>query len=205
MPSIKVGILSPSESLAGSLLLPPPPPTIMKPFAFIHPLGISLFGLLLSLGAAPRASAQGTSALTNSEESYVKQLYQNVLSSQRLATLAVNDGKKPEVRQLAVGVSDALKAAAADLTVLARKKSIILTDDQIGRPEGAVEKLSNAGVDEFDRTYITMLLSGLPQILADMERALGSTADTDFKDFLVRFIPLLKGRIAAVEAVKARL
>ena len=79
---------------------------------------------------------------------FVKQLYQDVITSHKLAGLAVNNGTKSAVRQLGANVTDTLRQARDAVRILARKKGVEVSDDLNTRNQDAVDKLSSASGDE---------------------------------------------------------
>ena len=147
----------------------------------------------------------GDNALSYTDQDFISQLYQEVVASQRLAGLAVNQGMKGSVRSLAGSTVESLRQIRETVRILARKKGVTITDELIAQNQDAVDKLSSASGDDFDRTYLDILLQYLPRILSRCESVAASTQDPDLKPFASGLVPNLKSRIAAVEAVKSDL
>ncbi len=150
-------------------------------------------------------AALGDNALSFTDQDFVSQLYQEIIASQRLATMAVNDGKKSSVRSLGASTAETLRQARETVRLLARKKGVTISDDLIAQNQDAVDKLSNAVGDGFDRTYLDVLLQYLPRILNRCESVAATTQDPDLKALAAGFVPMIKSRIAAVESVKSDL
>jgi len=150
-------------------------------------------------------AALGDNALSFTDQDFISQIYQEIIASQRLASMAVNDGKKSSVRSLAANVTESLRQARETVRILARKKGVTISDDLIAQNQDAVDKLSNAVGDGFDRTYLDILLQYLPRILSRCESVAASTQDPDLKALAAGFVPMIKSRIAATESVKSDL
>lgn len=169
-------------------------------------LGFALAWTLAALTLSPRASAQfGANALGYSDVDFIKQLYQDVITSHKLAGLAVNNAKKSDVRQLAANVLESLRQAREQIKILARKKGVEISDELNPQNQGAVDKLSSASYDEVDKTYIDMTLNYLPKIQQECRSTADGTQDPDLKAFLTSVIPSIESRLAAVQAVKANM
>ncbi len=150
-------------------------------------------------------AALGDNALSYTDQDFVSQLYQEIIASQKLASMAVNLGQKGSVRSLGGNVSESLRQARETVKVFARKKNVTISDDLTAQNQSAVDTLSNAGGDAFDRTYLDILLQYLPRILSRCESVAASTQDPGLKALAAGFIPTIKSRIAAVESVKSDL
>jgi len=171
----------------------------------------TLFVGALALAAMTQTSpvlaqaSLGDNALSYTDQDFISQVYQEIVVSQRLASLAVNDGRKGSVRSLAANVTDSLRQARETVKVLARKKGVTVTDELTAQNQSAVDQLSNAGGDDFDRTYLDILLQFLPKILNRCESVAGTTQDPDLKALATSFVQTIQSRIAAVQAVKSAL
>lgn len=188
----------------GSLHVAHPFYFMRAPF-LLHFLAVAC--TLAGLAQRPTASAQAGGQLSEnklsySDEDFIQQLYQDVITSRRLAGLAVNSARKASVRQLGGNVVDSLRAAQEQIKVFAKRKSITLSDDLIAQNQDVVDKLTNAGGDDFDKTYVDTILKFLPKILQNCQTTAASTQDADLKALLAGIIPSLQGRIAAVQGVK---
>lgn len=167
-------------------------------------LGFAAACALAGLTFSPRASAQfGANALSYSGVDFLKQLYQDVITSHKLANLAVSNAKKSEVRQLGANVLESLRLAREQIKVLGRKKAVELSEDLIAQNQDVVDKLSSASYDEVDRIYLDLMLKYLPKILQNCQSTAAGTQDPDLKAFLAGVIPAIESRITAVQAVKA--
>ena len=176
------------------------------------PIARVLFCLALAVawltptGPVLAQAALGDNALSYTDQDFVSQLYQEIIASQRLASMAVNDGKKGSVRSLAASVTESLRQARETVRILARKKGVTISDDLIAQNQDTVDQLSNSGGgDTFDRTYLDILLQYLPRILSRCESVAATTQDPDLKALAASFIPMIKSRITMVETVKSDL
>jgi predicted outer membrane protein len=162
--------------------------------------------LVVGLVAAPRVSAQFQSgALNPSEIRLVQGLYQDVITSQRLAELAVNGGHTSAVRQLAQNAIRPLRREREEIKNLANRKRVPVSANLTASNRNAVSRLSSAPGRSFDRTYVDILLQRLPVILESSKATVSTTQDADLKAFLTRIIPRLEARISAAQAVRANL
>jgi putative membrane protein len=150
-------------------------------------------------------AAVGDNALSYTDQDFISQLYQEIVASHKIAGLAVNLGRKGSVRSLAASTVDSLRQLREQVKVLARKKGVTVTDELIAQNQDAVDRISSAGGDGFDRDYLDLLLKYLPRVLARCESVAGTTQDPDLKALAASLVPVLKARIEAVETVKSNL
>jgi predicted outer membrane protein len=175
------------------------------------PIARVLFSLALTIAwLAPTApvlaqASVGDNALSYTDQDFISQLYQEIIASQRLAGLAVNQGQKSSVRSLGGSVTESLRQVRETIRLLAKKKGVTISDDLIAQNQDAVDKLSSASGDDFDRTYIDILMQYLPRILSRCESVASTTQDADLKALTSNLVPTLTSRIAAVQAVKSDL
>jgi predicted outer membrane protein len=162
--------------------------------------------LLVCAAFAPRASAQASSpTLQPSEVRFLQNLYQNVIANQRMAEMALNQGRTPSVRQLGTNVNRDLRHSREDISILARKKHVSLSSTLTAQSRRAVTTVSNAHGNAFDRTYVDTLLQQLSRILATAKSMSASTRDADLKAFLHQAIPRLERVNTEATTTRARL
>jgi predicted outer membrane protein len=165
------------------------------------------FFLALVIGwlvpSRPTSAQTPENALSYSDEAFITQLYQEVIASQRLAGLAVNQGTKAVVRQLGASVTDSLRQAREGISLLAKKKGVTISDELSAQNQGVVDDLSGAAYDDFDRTYLDILLNYLPRILRRCQEIASTTQDPDLKAVAARMVSTIETRIAAVQAAKS--
>jgi len=159
--------------------------------------------LLLSWSSASGQTA--SNALSNSDESFIRQSYQEVIASERLAILAANRGNSGAVRSLGASAVWSLRTIRERIRFFARKKGVTLSDDLTAQNQYATDTLANAGGDDFDRTYLKLILEYLPKILSEFKSVSGSTYDPDLKAITTRAIPTIQARIHAAEVAKEHL
>ena len=164
-----------------------------------------LVALVMLLRPSPLAAQLGDNNLSYSDQDFVTQLYQEVIVSQKLASLAVNFGNKGSVRSLAARTTDSLRQIREQVRILARKKGVIISDELVAQNQDVFDRLSNATGDGFDRTYLDILLQYLPRIQSRCENIVSTTQDADLKALASSLIPAIKARVAEVEAVKSDL
>ncbi len=169
-------------------------------FAFV------LAGALVTLGMAPRADAQfRTNALSPADIRLVQGLYQNVIAGQRMARLALNEGRSAQVRQLGANATCPLNQAYDDLRLLARNNRVHLSDTLTAGNRRDVTRLTSAAARDFDALYVDTLLRELPPILQSAQSTASLTRDANPRALLTAAIPRIQARIAEVQAVKARM
>ena len=151
-------------------------------------------------------AALGDNALSFTDQDFVSQLYQEIVASQRLATMAVNDGKKSSVRSLGASTTGFTAAGPRD--------------GQTSRPE--------EGRDDFRRSHRPepgrggqALQCGRRRLRSDLSRRPAAISAADSEPVRIRgqprrririsrrwrqaSCPSIKSRIAAVESVKSDL
>jgi putative membrane protein len=155
---------------------------------------------------APLAWGQvASNALSNLDESFIRQTYQEVVASERLAILAANRGNTGAVRSLGAGAVGTLRNIRGRLSYFAKKKGVTLSDDLTAQNQYAIDTLSNASGDDFDQTYLKLILDYLPKILDEFKTVAGTTYDPDLKAVTTRAIPTIQARIRAAKTAREHL
>ena len=169
---------------------------------------VILAGILLA-GFGPPLCAQAppipTSApnrVSYQDEEFIKLLSQDIGTSYVLAQAAKNRATKPAVRELGAQVTTGLQQAQQEVTTLAIKKGVILSNTLEAKSQGLVDSLSSASLDEFDSKYVETLLQYLPTLQRNCETILKTTADLDLKAYAERLLPAIQARIDRIQAVR---
>src|SRR5262249_235370 len=164
--------------------------------------------VMLSFGAAtvpsqvPPVPTPLPNRISSEDEQFIKQLSQEVGISYIAAQAARNRATKPAVRDLGVQVSPGLHQVQQDVTTLAIRKDVILSNPLEAPNQRLVDALSSASLDEFDSKYVETLLQFLPSLLARCEAIVATTGDADLKAYALKLIPVLQSRIDAINAVR---
>lgn len=151
---------------------------------------------------APPAPTVAPNRITSADERFIKQLSQEVGVSYLAAQAARNRATKPAVRELGVQVASGLQQIQQDVTTLAIRKDVILSNTLEAPNQSLIDALSSASLDEFDSKYIETLLQFLPALQASCETIASSTSDVDLKSYAQKLAPVLRERIDAIHAVR---
>src|SRR5262245_5656006 len=144
---------------------------------------------------APTPSGQSDRAPSpkaSPDEKFVKEAAMGGLAEVEIGRLAAQKATSAEVKQFAQRMVDDHGKANAQLSTLASKKSIAPPSELDGKEKKSLEKLSKASAEDFDRTYIKMMVDDHKKDVADFKKAASSATDSDVKAFASETLPTLE-------------
>lgn len=116
--------------------------------------------------------------------------------------IAVSRAASSEVRDFANMLVNDHSASHAALKILAAKKNVTLPSALNGRRQNMIQKLQNADAQDFDQTYIKMMLKGHVAAVKLFTRASKQVQDADVRSFAADALPALKNHLNMAKGLK---
>lgn len=110
----------------------------------------------------------------------------------RLGQLAQQSGKTKHIKELGKMMEDAHIKSLADLTELAKSKSISIPTSQTDRGQAAYDKLNEKTGIEFDKAYADMMVKGHKEAISLFETASNESTDPDIRAWATATLPALR-------------
>jgi putative membrane protein len=152
--------------------------------------------------AGGKAAAGAKSGLAKADEKFVQTAAQGGLMEVKLGEVASQKASAAEVKELgAMMVKDHSKANQ-ELTDLAGKKGITLSTELESKHQATIDRLSKLSGEEFDKAYVSEMLSDHKKDVADFEKASKSATDEDIKAWAGKTLPTLQAHLQHVQGLK---
>ncbi len=109
-----------------------------------------------------------------------------------LGQLAQQKGNMSHVKELGKMMEDEHTKSLADVTALAKTKSISLPTSQTYKGLDAYEKLNKKSGSDFEKAYSNMMVSGHKDAIALFEKAATECSDLEIKAWASETLPALR-------------
>jgi len=146
-------------------------------------------------------SDRAPSPKASPDEKFVKEAAMGSLAEVEIGRLAAQKATSAEVKQFAQRMVDDHGKANAQLSTLAAKKSIAPPSELTGKEKKTIEKLSKASAEDFDRTYMKMMVDDHKKDVAEFKKAVSSATDSDVKAFASETLPTLEDHLRLAQQI----
>jgi len=145
-----------------------------------------------------------SSATTSSPESFMKDAAQGGTAEVKMGELAAKNAKDPEIKKFGQMMVTDHTAAGKDLEALAKRKNVTLPTD-IGKHQSTFDKLSKMTGDDFDKTYVTLMVNDHESDLKEFQKQAANSTDPDVKAFAGKVVPVIQKHLDAIKAIQAKM
>ncbi|MCC8424668.1 DUF4142 domain-containing protein [Mucilaginibacter sp. UR6-11] len=123
----------------------------------------------------------------------------------QLSQLATTKAVNPSVKEFAnMMIMDHTKAAD-ELKAIAKTKNITLPDSVNADSKKAIEDLSKKSTTDFDKAYVSKMVSDHKATVDLFEKASKDVKDADLKAFADKTLPTIKGHLDNINKIKSSL
>ena len=145
-----------------------------------------------------------SSATTSGPEGFMKDAAQGGLAEIELGKLAGTKAQNAEVKKFGQMMVTDHTAIGSDLKALAAKKNFTLPTD-VGSHKSTIDKLNGLTGADFDKEYVSDMVSGHESVLADFQKQAANATDPDVKAFAAKQVPIIKKHLDAIKALQAKM
>jgi len=118
--------------------------------------------------------------------------------------MAQSKGKVPSVKAYGNKMVDHHTMATKQMMTIVKAKKI-----DVPKPPATLatpdSMLANSTGDDFDKMYITMMITDHKNTIALFEKASTSLTDTELKAFAVKTLPMLKQHLAEIQGIATKM
>ena len=122
----------------------------------------------------------------------------------KLGQLAHQKSTMKDVKELGKMMETAHSKCMKKLTTLAKKESIVLPNSLTDKGNDAYEKLSKLSGTSFDKEYCDMMISGHKGAIAEFEKEIKETKNSDIKAFAKATFPELRSHLVHATTCKKK-
>jgi len=153
----------------------------------------------LIFGSVAQAAEKDTLNMTDVK--FVKHEAAAGMAVVKLAELGVQKAENAGVKTFAEKLVTDHTAANTELKALAVTKGIELSSVIDPKEAETFQKLEKSTGADFDKHFLTEVVSGHKKCVSNVEEASTDSKDADVKAFAVKVLPVLKAHLAAAEAL----
>ncbi|HEX5110843.1 MAG TPA: DUF4142 domain-containing protein [Vicinamibacterales bacterium] len=150
-----------------------------------------------SAGQPDRAPAPKASP----DEKFIKEAVEGGLAEVEIARLAAQKATSPEVKQFAQRLVDDHGKANAKLSAIAAQKSIATPTAVEGKGKKSLDKLSKASTEDFDRTFMKMMVDNHKKGVSNYKKVAESATDSEVKAYASETLPTLEDHLRIAQQI----
>lgn len=150
---------------------------------------------------AANANANRGSAKVSADEKFAMEAAMGGLEEVELGRVAAQKGASDEVRQFGQRMVDDHSKANQDLMQVASAKGWTLPTALDAKHQAEVQKLSALSGDQFDKTYVDMMLKDHKKDVPEFQKEAAGGADADIKAFAARTTPTLQDHLQMIQRI----
>lgn len=158
-------------------------------------------GTLLTM--APNSMAVDAGAKLNSADTnFIQNEAAGGAALAKIAELGAKKAERADVKAFAgMLVADHTKANA-ELRSLARSKGVELTTDVDSKHANTYEKLEGESAPNFDREFLSVVVSGHKKCISNFEDSAENAEDTELKAWAAKMLPALQAHLVKAEQLQ---
>jgi putative membrane protein len=151
-------------------------------------------------------STGGTvSSLDPADKEFVMKAAQGGMAEVMLGQMASSKGTSPDVKNFGNRMVSDHGKANDELKQLAQNKGMALPSDTDKEHKDAADKLSKANGNEFDKQYISNMVSDHEKDVKEFEKESKDAKDPDLKAWASKTLPTLQDHLKMAKDTKAKL
>jgi putative membrane protein len=154
--------------------------------------------------ATPNQSEDRSSTTATSDQSFLKEAAAGGLAEVELGQLAAEKSSNPEVKKFAERMVTDHGKANDQLKEIAAQKGIELPTEPSAKHKATKERLSKLSGDEFDKAYMSNMLSDHKKDVAAFRKESTEGKDPVLKEFATKTLPTLEEHLKDAESISPK-
>jgi len=157
-----------------------------------------------SAGVTSTAQTGRSATVSTKDKNFIMEAAVGGMEEVELGRLATQKGSSDAVKQFGQKMVDDHSAANAELTELAKSKSLNVPAELDAKHKADVAKFSKLSGAAFDKAYSKAMLDDHNKDVAAFEQQSVSGTDPDLKAFAAKTLPTLKTHLEMAKALNAK-
>ena len=147
------------------------------------------------------AKPAGKSTLSKEDERFLQNAAQGGIMEVRLGEIASQKASANDVKELGSMMVKDHGKANQELNELAGKKGAALMTELDAKHQSAIDRLSKLSGEEFDKGYVSEMVTAHKKDVAAFEKASKSASDPDVKAWAGKTLPTLQAHLDHVQGM----
>jgi len=158
------------------------------------------FGATLLL--APNSiAAEGKTKLNTADERFIQDEAAAGVALVKMAELGAEKAKRSEIKAFAAMIVADHTKANAELATLATSKGVVLSSSPVAKYGDMQDKLERTSGADFDKEFLSMMVSGHEKCVKNFEEASTDAEDSDVKAWAAKMLPALQAHLQKAEGL----
>ena len=155
------------------------------------------------LASAPPARATDPRSPGSADRQFLTEAASGGMMEVELGRYAAEHGKSDRVKQFGRRMADDHAKANAELKQVATKSSVTVPTTMNAEDREKVARLTNLRGDEFDRAYMSAMVSDHQEDVQKFRTEADSAADPDVKSFAAKTLPTLESHLQMAQEIES--
>lgn len=153
--------------------------------------------------AAASAAASGSAAMGSADRMFMHKAAIGGMVEVQLGTLAQQKASSDQVKQFGARMAEDHGKANDELKQIASTKGVQLPTALDKKNQGVMDRLQKMSGAQFDKAYMSDMVSDHKEDIADFKKEAGSGKDADLKGFAAKTLPTLQEHLQMAQSANA--
>jgi putative membrane protein len=154
---------------------------------------------------ATTSTSPAAGSLKPEDRTFLNKAAVGGMAEVQLGQVAVKNAKSPDVKSFGQRMIDDHSKANSELTRLATSKGDTPPSELDSKNKATLERLSKLTGDQFDKAYMTDMVTDHEEDVAEFQKEANSASDPDIKAFAAKTLPTLQEHLQLAKSIHAKL
>jgi putative membrane protein len=150
-------------------------------------------------------SANAMSTVDDNAKNFAKEAAEGGMMEVQLGNIAEKNAASQSVKDFGKMMVDDHTKINDNMKDLAAKKNVTLPTTVSSGQQKDIDKLSKKNGNDFDKDYVSMMINDHKKDIAEFKKSGDKITDPDFKDFVIKTLPILQKHLDSIQAIKKRM
>ena len=150
-------------------------------------------------------SANAMSTVDDKAKDFAKEAAEGGMMEVQLGNIAEKNASSQSVKDFGKMMVDDHSKINDNMKDLAAKKNVTLPTTVSSDQQKEIDKLSKKTGNDFDKNYVSMMIDDHKKDIAAFKKSGDKITDPDFKDFVIKTLPILQKHLDSIQAIKKRM
>jgi putative membrane protein len=146
-----------------------------------------------------------SSTVDDNAKKFAKEAAEGGMMEVQLGNIAEKNAVSQSVKDFGKMMVDDHSQINDQMKDLAAKKNVTLPTTVSNDQQKNIDKLSKKTGNDFDKDYVSMMIEDHKKDIAEFKKSGDKITDPDFKDFVIKTLPILQKHLDSIQAIKKRM
>jgi putative membrane protein len=146
-----------------------------------------------------------SSTVDDNAKDFAKEAAEGGMMEVQLGNIAEKNAASQSVKDFGKMMVDDHSQINNNMKDLAAKKNVTLPTTVSNDQQKHIDKLSKKTGNDFDKDYVSMMIEDHKKDIAEFKKSGDKITDPDFKNFVIKTLPILQKHLDSIQAIKKRM